>query len=200
MAVIETNSYKDYKEFKDWSDTQFLTFFDGYKIRIGNFVFNRNEDDFSENEITIINAPAYVDIYLIQNCKFDFVINVLSDVYDEEDFNVYKNFDFNKGFHEDYKQNRKITIQKTKVTKFPIHKKPYNGSNWWLQSDDNFWYNEDRKLWIHLDMEYPTDCNTAHLPTIKSVVRHLRKQYLPKGITFTLFGRYIGEDYIIKIN
>jgi hypothetical protein len=69
-----------------------------------------------------------------------------------------------------------------------------------LQSDDNFWYNEDRKLWIHLDMEYPTDCNTAHLPTIKSVVRHLRKQYLPKGITFTLFGRYIGEDYIIKIN
>lgn len=200
MALIETNSYKDYKEFKDWSDTQYITFFDGYKIRLSNFVYEKEADDFSENEITIINAPAYVDIYLIQNCKLDFVIETLSDVYNEEDFNEYKNFDFSKGFPHDFKQNRKIIIQKTKYTKFPIHKKPYNGSNWWLQCDDHFRYNEDRKIWLHLDMEYPSDCNVAHLPTIKSVVRHLRKQYLPKGITFTLSGRYVGEIYTIKIN
>jgi hypothetical protein len=35
------------------------------------------------------------------------------------------------------------------------------------------------------------DTNTAHITSIKALIRHLRKQYLPKGITFTLSGRYI---------
>lgn len=39
--------------------------------------------------------------------------------------------------------------------------------------------------------------NTAHIKSIKGVVRHLRKQYLPKGVTFNLIGRYVGEEYLV---
>ena len=37
------------------------------------------------------------------------------------------------------------------------------------------------------------------IQTIKSLVRHLRKQYLPKGVTFTISGRYTCEYYIAFI-
>jgi hypothetical protein len=203
MAGIDrtyTDSYKDYKEFKDWADKQYITFFDGYKVCIGNWVYEWEEEDFSNGEITIMNSPTYIDVYLIQNCKSKIVLDRMKEVYGEDTFNEYKSFDFTKGFPEDYQQNRKISIQRGKRTKFPIHKRPYNESKWWLQCDDYYWYNEETKLWVSWDMYYPHTTNTAHLPTIKSVIRHLRKQHLPKGITFELFGRYVGEEYIIKIN
>ncbi|MCP4255492.1 MAG: hypothetical protein GY775_19225 [Candidatus Scalindua sp.] len=71
---------------------------------------------------------------------------------------------------------------------------------WWLQCEDVYWgYNDVTRIWANDEMYYPTRTNTAHITSIKALIRHLRKQYLPKGIEFSLSGRYIGEDYTIKI-
>lgn len=49
-------------------------------------------------------------------------------------------------------------------------------------------------------MQYKLDDNTADITSIKALVRHLRKQYLPKDITFIISGNYVGEDYIVYIS
>ena len=100
----------------------------------------------------------------------------------------------------EFQQNRKIIISKYKPTSYPLHSKPYGGRKWRLQCDDlHFWYNSQTKKWIDFRNYYPYTTNTAHIASIKALVRHLRKQYLPKGIQFRLSGRYIGEDYLVTV-
>ena len=202
MAGIDktyTNSYTEYKEFRDWSKKQTVIFFDGHSQCIGDWVWDLEEVDFGEKEIPIMNTPSWLDIYLIQNCKIDFVINRMKEVYDSSYEDLCK-VDLSARPPEEFKTNRKIVISKAKLNCFPIHSKPYGGKmDWWLQCNDNFWYNSKTKTWTHWDMYYPHDTNTAHIKSLKGIIRHLRKQYLPKGITFTISGRYVGEHYIVKI-
>jgi hypothetical protein len=203
MAGIDktyTNSYKDYKEFKDWADKQFLTFFDGYKVCIGNWVWNYTEEDFDGRELPIMNTPTWLDIYLIQNCKIKFVLDRMKDVYGKNSYKEFKTVNLTAKPSEEFQQNRKIIIKNCNTTKFPIHNTPYGKSKyWWLQCDDSFWYNDETKTWTNSDFYYPHNTNTAHILSIKSLIRHLRKQYLPKGVTFTISGRYIGEEYKVLI-
>lgn len=202
MAGIDktyTDSYKDYKEFKTWADTQTLTFFNGHKECIGNWVWDYEEKDFENGEIPIMNTPTWLDIYLIQNCKSEFVIDRMKSVYGEDSYNEYKTLDLTAKPPKEFQQNRKISITKCKTTKFPLHSKPYGGGRWWLQCDDNFWYNDETKTWTSRDNYYPHNTNTAHITSIKALVRHLRKQYLPKGVVFSISGEYVGEEYAVRI-
>lgn len=203
MAGIDktyTDSYEEYKEFKDWADKQILTFFNGHKVCIGDWVWEYKKNDFDKGEIPIMNTPTWLDIYLIQNCKSDFVLNRMKEVYNEESLKKFKNIDLTSFPSEDFKQNRKIVIKSSDRTKFPRHKKPYGGKGkWWLQCDNDFVYCDETKVWSSYDNYYPHNTNTSHIKSLKGVVRHLRKQYLPKGITFRLIGKYVGEEYLIII-
>lgn len=204
MAGIDktyTDSFEEYKKFKDWADNQFLTFFDGHKVHIGSWVWNWTKEDFYGRELPIMNTPTWLDIYLIQNCKIKFVLDRMKDVYGKDSYKEFKTVDLTAKPSEEFKQNRKVIIKNCNTTKFPIHNTPYGKSKyWWLQCDDDFWYNDETKRWVSSSFYYPHNTNTSHIPSIKALVRHLRKQYLPKGITFILSGRYIGEEYQILIN
>ncbi len=202
MAGIDktyTDSYKEYKEFKDWADTQFITFFDGYKVCIGDWVWDLDESDFDKGERSIMNTPTWLDIYLVQNCKSSFVLHRMQDVYSEEDYSRFKTIKLTERPSIDFQQNRKITITQSPRTRFPLHSKPYGSKVWWLQSDSNFDYNDETKRWVINTEYYPTNTNTSHPRSLKGLVRHLRKQYLPKGVVFSLSGRYVGEEYIVKV-
>jgi hypothetical protein len=203
MAGIDktyTNSYKDYREFKIWADSQKLTFFDGLTVCIGDWVWVYEEKDFSNGEIPIMNTPTWLDIYLIQNCKNDFVLERMKNVYNEESFEQFKTIDLTAKPKEDFKQNRVIKITRDKHTKFPLHRKPLDGkSKWWLQCEGDFLYNDETNIWVNYDTPYPNNTNTAHLTSVKSVIKHLKKQYLPKGLTFRLLGRYVGENYLVTV-
>lgn len=194
-----TDSYEEYKEFKDWADTQFITFFDGYIVCIGDWVYDLNESDFDKRERSIMNTPTWLDIYLIQNCKSQFVLNRMQDVYSEEDYKKFQTIKLGERPSKDFQQNRKITIRRNKRTKFPLHSKPYNSKAWWLQSNSDFGYNDETKRWVGNTEYYPTNTNTAHPKSLKALVRHLRKQYLPKEVVFSLSGRYVGEEYTVKV-
>lgn len=203
MAGIDktyTNSYKDYKEFKDWADTQYLTFFDGHKVCIGNWVCSCEKDDFDYGEIPIMNTPTWLDVYLIQNCKSKFVLDRMMDVYDEEFYSEAESINLSAAPPEDFKQNRKIVIKRIpKTTKYRLHSKPFYGeTKWWVQSCDGFQYNDNTKTWTNSDY-YPSNTNTSLIPSIKSLIRHLRKQYLPNGAKFRIIGRYVGEEYLVVV-
>lgn len=202
MAGIDktyTDSYTDYKEFKEWADKQTLTFFNGHKVRIGDYVWEYEKEDFDNGEIPIMNTPTWLDIYLIQNCKSKFVLDRMKSVYSRS----YKEFltvDLTAKPPIDFQRNREVTIKKNKRTKFPLHSKPYGGGYWWLQCEDDFSYCDETKTWTSSDNYYPYNTNTSHAKSIKGLIRHLRKQYLPKGVKFHLSGRYVGEDYLIVIS
>lgn len=203
MAGIDktyTNSYKDYREFKNWADKQTLTFSNGHKVCIGDWVWEYEKEDFDGGEIPIMNTPTWLDIYLIQNCKSDFVLNRMKSVYGAESYEEFKTVDLTSQPSGDFKQNRRITFKRTDRTKFPLHKKPYGGkTKWRLRCNDDFWYNDETKTWTSYDSHYPHNTNTAHITSIKALVRHLRKQYLPKGVVFTISGRYVGEEYLVQV-
>jgi len=204
MAGIDktyTDSYSDYREFKDWSDTQNLTFFNGYKACIGDWVWEYEKEHFDNGKIPIMNTPTWLDIYLIQNCKSKFVLDRMSDVYGDESYEEFRHINLSAKPPIEFQQNRKITIKRSERTLFPLHSKPYASKlEWWLQCNDDFGYHTETKIWSSYDYHYPRDTNTAHIKSIKGIVRHLRKQYLPKGITFNLSGRYIGEEYLITVS
>lgn len=206
MAGIDktfTDSYKDYKEFKDWANKQTVIFFDGHKEHIKDWVWEREEEDFSNGEIPIMNTPTWLDVYLINHCPVKFVVDRMKEVYGNS-YNDYLNIEGFTKIPEGYAQNRKITIKPSEKCKFLFKRRMFNKpvggkTKWWLQCDDDFWYNDKTKKWVNWNSLYPHNTNTSHHKTTKSLIRFLRKQYLPTGITFSLSGRYVGEDYTIFI-
>lgn len=204
MASIDktyTDSYEEYKQFKDWADKQVLTFYNGHNVCIGNYIWTLVKEDFLNGKMPIMNTATWLDVYLIQNCKSQFVLNRMKEVYGEDEYNKFKTIDLTARPSDDFQQNRKIIIRKTHRSKFPLHNKPYGkNAKWHLWCQENFWYDEDSKIWSTFDSFYPYNTNTADITSIKALVRHLRKQYLPKDITFIISGNYVGEDYLVYIS
>lgn len=199
MAGIDKtycSSYPLYREFKDWANKQFVTFFDGYKECIGNYVRDIPESEFI-GEMSIMNTPTWVDIYLIQNCKFDFVLDRMRFVYGKS-YDRLITINLKQKPPEDFKKNRRIKIT-NEILSFPKHNAAYGKCSWYLSCDQDFYYNSKNRVWSKNGSYYPDDGGSAKFKTIKAVVRHLRKQYLPLNITFTLIGGYVGEDYKISI-
>ena len=105
---------------------------------------------------------------------------------------------------EGYAKNRRIVITNGDKCKFPFKKKMFRKTiggkmSWWVQCEDNYWYNSETKTWVGWDDFYPHNTNTAHIKSTKALVRHLRKQYLPKGVRFRISGRYVGEEYSVVV-
>lgn len=202
MAGIDktyTDSYKDYKEFKDWANKQIVTFFDGHQVCIGNWVYYYEESDFDGSELPIMNTPFWLDAYLVQHCKIPFVLENMYGVYDDKTIEEYLSRDFTQ-IPKSYKRKRKIIVENIEDrTKFPKHDKPYkDGFKWWVQNNEDLWYNENTKQWARLGF-YPTNTNTAHVGSIRGIKRHLRSSYLPPNASFTISGRYVGETYRVRV-
>lgn len=198
---IYTTSFEEYKEFKQWADAQYITFFDDYKVRVGDWVRSFQESDFDGDELPIAVTPTWIDIYLIQNCKSDFVLARMKEVYGDAEYESLGGIDLKSPPPDGYRKNRKIIIKRTDRTRFPLYSRPNHGrSSWAIQSLDGFWYNEESRRWVDLDQHYPSNTNTAHVDSVKGVVRHMRNQYLPVGARFTLYGIYPDEDYTIIIS
>lgn len=200
MAGIDktyANSFKEYEELKDWAKGKTIVFNKKQKVNISDYIYDWEEEDFS-SECPVMNTPTPVDAFFIQNCHLKFVQDRLKAVYDRKTFKELKNLQFPILLPEDYKQNRKITISKSKA---PLYNKGITShGGWWLQSNSFRWgFDDENRVWVNRDLYLPNNTNTSHHKTVKSLVRFLRSQYLPSGLEFRLIGRYVGEEFTIKI-
>lgn len=201
MDKTYTKSYKEYREFKDWANKQVVTFFNGHKERVGEWVAEYEEKDFDGTERAVMNSPEWLDAYLIQNCKVKFVLDRMKEVRGESSFNELKKVDLSARPPEEFQQNRKIVIKRNSRTNLPLQSKPRQSKWWLIQSEkDEFDYCDESKFWSNGDFLYPYYTNTSEAKSVKAVVRHLRKQYLPKGAEFVLIGSIEGEVYSIMIS
>jgi hypothetical protein len=202
MAGIDktyTNSWEDYNALMDWARGKTIDFNYGkkkLKIPIFNSIYQWNKEDFI-GEMPVLNTFTWEDKYLWENCPCQFVIDRLREVYggnylDRHHINI---------IPVDFKTNRKIRIIKNTDTKFPLRNKVLGCRGWWwIQADrgNNLDYSKELDAWVLPDT-FPSNTNTMNGNTIKSIVRRLRKMYLPSRITFTLIGRFSGENYLIQV-
>jgi hypothetical protein len=201
MASIDktyADSYKEYQEFKDWAKDKEIVFNKKQKVRLSSYIYHWEEADFID-ALPIMNTPTYVDIFLIKNCPLKFIQERMREVYDEGDVKEFEGLEFPLKVPKDYKQNRKVVISKAKT--IPLYNKGLNShSGWWLQSRNRDWdFDTNSNLWVNRNLYYPSNTNTSRHKTVKSLIRFLRKQYLPSGLEFILLGRYKGERFTIKI-
>ncbi len=201
MAGIDktyTDLYSDYIKLKEWAKDKTIKFYTGAIINVKDYIYDWDEEDFTR-ELPIMNTPTSLDIFLIQNCPFDFVQDRMKAVYPKSTYKEFKEMKFPTDRPSHLKQNRKIKIiQKGNLEL--LNKGWSSHQNWWLQSKDNsMGFDDDIKVWVMYSDYLPNNTNTSHHKNIKGLIRFLRKQYLPSGIEFELFGRYVDEHFLIKI-
>lgn len=203
MAGIDktyTSNYKEYQELVEWSRGKAIEFKYGkktLKIPVANSIYEWDEQDFV-SELPVLNTATWEDRFLWDTCPCQFVIDRLRQVYGG---NYLETVDLNK-IPDNFKTNRKIRVVKDKLTKWPLKNKGISNRHhyWWVQTKDgnDLSYSSKLDAWT-VPESFPSDTNTMNGKTIKSIIRRLRKMYLPSGIKFMLIGRYVGEIYTIEI-
>ncbi len=201
MAGIDktyTDNYKEYKEFKEWAEGKTIKYWTGQAENVSDYIYEWTESDFGNGELPVMNSPTSLDIYLIQNCPVEFVKERLKSVYPEEVYNEFKEMEFPTKKPIEYKKNRKIKI--IKKGNIDLKNKGFKShGNWWLDSKDGWWFDSDYGVWVRDEDYLPNNTSVSKHKNIKSLIRFLRNQYLPEGLTFRLSGRYINEEFELKI-
>lgn len=195
MAGIDktyTKLYSEYKTYKKWAEDD-QKFFNLYKYRLSEHFYDLKESDFTGDELPICNMPFYADIYLIRNCPIEFVQNWLKIQYASE----YNNIKTYTSEYDTFKRNglgNKIhyTIKYGNLGKH--HNRCYLRKYWYIYCNTpRWWYNQYTDEWLNYLELKPAYSNVAAIKTLKSLTRKLKKWNLPAKISFTIYGRYVGE-------
>ena len=203
MAGIDktyTDSYKDYSELKGWARGKVIKYWTGQEEEIVDYIYEWDEEDFNGRELPVMNTSQSVDLFLIQNCNLKFVQDRMREVYNKDTYEEFKTMKFPTEKPDGHERGRRVTINR--LGRLPLYNKGINShKSWWLQPhpDQDIYYDRTYRVWV-TDLFLPFNSNTHTSSTIKSLIRHLRKQYLPVGAKFILSGRYIGEKFLVTIN
>jgi len=195
MAAIDKTyapNWEAYNKLIDWAKDKVIKFETG-DVKIIDYISQYDEKEFY-NGCRVMNSPVWLDRYLVEHCPIQFVQDRMKEVYDEELIEL----PFSLKLPEDYKKKRGIKITRTGA--IPLSNKGCNKhGKWWLQQYNGWKFDSENKVWINRDLLFPYDTDTSHHKSIKALIRFLKKQKLPKGLEFTLIGRYQGETFKVKI-
>ncbi|MGN0966725.1 MAG: hypothetical protein ACI4OP_03925 [Candidatus Coprovivens sp.] len=203
MAAIDKiyiTSIEQYREYKRWCDS-----IPYQHDSIDNlwhpseFIYSRTEREYIlglryNKEISLCNNPVYVDVFLIRNCPIEFIQNRLKEQYGDE-YNCILNY---TSMYDTYKP--------IISTKFKIREKPsfnFKSDNYWtveINSMDAYWrYNSEKHCWkSNLDLCYcDSSCAYFKNMSLRKIKRLIKRWKLPIGVTITISGRYIGQNYTI---
>jgi hypothetical protein len=212
MAAIDktyTKSWDEYQDLIKWANENIFTCPDGTKLNISDSIYKHwTKESFDGTYRPVMNTSHVTDYYLIKYCTLTFVQERMKEVYDNEYVESVKNG--TSEFDTFTKEGKYGT--KCKLIKQP--KKNMRGNTpcnskknryWFIQIDTPKQYNfidycEDENRWIWPDELTSSNgwiSNTCHrFKTRKAVERNICKWKLPKGTKVTVYGGYIGEEYI----
>ena len=215
MAVIDKiyiDKFEDYLLFKEWCKKQpKIKDKYGYECSISDYIFKYNS--FVKGKTyPILNAPYYIDAYLIRNCPFDFIQNELKFNYGYKtqkyisDYELIKN---EKLYATPYSQKNYIIGKHIKCIKHPsiLYNTPFDNKFWWVDLDvpeelGYMWYNSNYNSWDFSDEFVINNLHSSvcvKYKTICAIKRAIRKWKLPIGTKVRCTGRYINETYIFEV-
>ena len=215
MAVIDKiyiDKFEDYLLFKEWCKKQpKIKDKYGYECSISDYIFKYNS--FVKGKTyPILNAPYYIDAYLIRNCPFDFIQNELKFNYGYKtqkyisDYELIKN---EKLYATPYSQKNYIIGKHIKCIKHPsiLYNTPFDNKFWWVDLDvpeelGYMWYNSNYNSWDFSDEFVINNLHSSvcvKYKTICAIKRAIRKWKLPIGTKIRCTGRYINETYIFEV-
>ncbi|MDY6277883.1 MAG: hypothetical protein VZR28_08505 [Candidatus Cryptobacteroides sp.] len=217
MAAIDRlwcSSYEDYKELRDWlKDKSFLSPAGNRIVPIGQMQ-ELSKEDFVNVEIehkrSVATFSEMVDVWLMLNCPLEWVQEEL------RSFNYGTSYDDMKVAGMDWfekvvpsRRNKIVVVKrgpfafnhphKSKEKRLLPNKTYQNG---WVVEVDSFVYNKKlERFYGNLSGEPWTGLtwDTKKNLSLRSVVRHLRRQGLPTGATVKVSGRFVGEDWELKV-
>ena len=217
MAAIDkiyVNKFEDYLLFKEWCEKQpKLKDKYGTECSISNYLYQW--ELFKDGKAyPIMNAPCYIDAYLIRNCPFDFIQDGLKFNYGYEsqkndpisDYELIKD---GKLFATPQTQKKYAIGKHIKCIKHP--QTQYNTTScfdcWWVHVDPPnelgcMWYNRKHNTWDFSDefvicKDIRSMC--FRYKTIRAIKRAIRKWKLPIGTIIRCTGKYIYETYIFQV-
>lgn len=204
MAAIDktyTNSWDEYKEYRDWCIGKKFTCPNGDVIRPIDYLKDLTEEDFkSGHEISIMSTPCSLDYFLIKHCPIKLIHDTLHRQYSEDYIrSVLEGTSKYDSFTKEGKVGTRL-----RMTKWPSDMKanrPMGGGSWFVQlSNAGFHcdYDEEKDRWTWPDELHATNgwtSDTAYVKTIKALKRKIIKWQLPKGTIIRAMGKYVGDDY-----
>ena len=204
MAGIDktyANTWEQYKEIRDWAEDKVVEYPNGIKEHLSNYVYLWNEDDFSGDDFNgerpVWNTPTCLDRWLWLNCPIELVRQRLQEQYGEKYLKDFEN--------PTYVRNGLGKSARMRVLKRPRYKLKQRGC-WWVQivSDDCYlWdYDDESDQWHHRNEYCPTNTNTAYIkanPSVKTILRAIRKWDLPAGMRLRITGRYVQDTWVVEV-
>ena len=218
MAAIDkiyVNKFEDYLLFKEWCKEQpKIKDKYGSECSISDYLYQW--ESFKDGKAhPIMNAPYYIDAYLIRNCPFDFIQDGLKLNYGYESqkkndpISDYELIEDGKLFATPQTQ-KKYTIGKhIKCIKHPQiqFNTPSEWKFWWVQVDPPeelgyMWYNKKHNTWDFIDEFVICEGRSSvclEYKTIRAIKRAIRKWKLPIGTTIACTSRYKCETYVFQV-
>ena len=223
MAAIDKTyyrTYSEYKEVRDWC-ASFGIVQDKYGNRFNPLDFlydwNMTEKEFEEKKKEFIarnpgrpfyqvlwNTPTYFDIWLIRNCNIPLIVETLELQYNQEFIEKAK-----LGALDCDTYQRNGLGKRARVT---ILKRPdfnYRTRFWHIEVNgdiekDGYWsYAKDIREWNctkSCKASYGSSAYTypGYL-SLRALIRKIRSWNLPEGVEVEATGRYIGQEWRVKV-
>lgn len=218
MAEIDRlwcGSYKDYLDLVEWvKDKSFLSPM-GNRIVLSDYVWKLSAEEFeganSEHKRSVAAFSEMCDVWLIQYCPLEWVHNELRTFnYSEEHYLEMKRLGMDWFEKVTPSSRNKIVVVKREQfagnypwkSKEERNKKKGTFQNGWMVDVEGFNYNENTRRFYSYGSGEPWTCSDWHTKknlSLRSVIRVLLKQGLPTGTIIRVRGRYVGEDWTLKV-
>lgn len=182
-------TYDEYLVLKEWCSTTTLTYHNGKKGSPGDFLFSFIEEPWEGDKPVWSTLEAF-DKWLYHNCPLSFIQRKLREQYLDPDeyFNEKKPL-FTPGYH--YKVLSKPEVK-------------YQNRYWYLSFDPKYYYGFTSKIvYTNQDIMPPECIGIGHMPienlTKRKLNRLIKKGWFEVGTIITIYNKYIGSEYKIRI-
>ena len=201
----------------------------GHRFRPTDFIYPYNDetglllvdiDNGDNEEFVLWNTPYWFDRWLVVNCPLDFVQQRLHEQYDENTLQEMANYTYNERTyvprvtcvsHPSFHDSKWLMSNGRRKNPFHFKNKKSKHITYYIdivKTDDVcdcLEYDAQTDTWVHSNEllpagdEYIWCMHHKNIPTVKSIVRAIKKWHIPAGYTVRVAqNKYNGLDFEFK--
>ena len=187
-------SYDKYLELKDWCKNTELIYDNGIKGSPKDFLYSYIEP--YEGELPVWNTPEAFNRWLFFNCPLPFIQERLKEQYINPESYFTRPITYKpRGRHYTILNKPKINYRYKYTWFIDIVYTPLK---------DGLYYGFNSKIWYSYNMLMPPESRAFYHCTIRNLTKRrlnqlISKWGLPIGTILSIYNKYIGSEYKIKI-